>query len=1324
MRDKIDKMIDSRTGPPPIDPNKTYVNPGEEDHMEIEGYTLSKSRQILTWIAIVLTLGFLRLIFHWKPEWMIMATHVQCHLEDADTVILKDVYKQVFVAKIKIMTKDGTRIEVIQNSHQSAWFSKSSGSSDCRTHLAPRHQPQSNEPEEMVSPLLNNVAHDDALIRFFSIKHLKYIWNGSTLSFKKLKGLEEGQTCGYLHMTATSGLTDLEYTRKFALYGTNSMPVRVQPIVKLLFQEVLNPFYIFQIFSCTLWYFDEYEIYASCIVFISLVSLSTGVYQTRKMQRELRDTIASSSIVSAARGSGFIQVPSDILVPGDVIEIPRDGCIMQCDAVLLSGNCIVNESMLTGESVPVTKTALPNSGHSGDQVSPPFNMKEHSKHVLFCGTKVIQTRYYGNQMVKAVVLRTGFMTAKGELVRAILFPKPLDFRFYQDTMKFVAFLSMLAGIGFIFTVVLMSVRGSSAGHIIRRALDVVTIAVNPALPAAMTIGVVFAVNRLKRSKVYCISPSHINICGTVNVVCFDKTGTLTEDGLDMWGVAPVENERFLQVEQDMTKLPREHLLYTMACCHSLTIIDGEICGDPLDLKMVEATNWEVEEPGEDTAKFDVIMPTVVRPKQPDVIRNTDSMESEVPPFEIGIVRQFTFSSSLQRMSVITRILGDNHYNLYTKGAPETITSLSKPETVPKDFLEQLMHYTQQGYRVIALAWKPLKLSYLKVQRVERKEVEKDLNFLGLLIMENRLKPETTPIIRMLKEANIRTVMVTGDNILTAVSVAVDCDMVGDRERVILVNVLPPSDESGASIEYMYAEDNKRVNLNDLNTPTSTKDSFIMNVAKPKYHFAITGKSWANIKQHFPDLIPKLVVRGTVFARMSPEQKAQLIEALQEVGYYVGMCGDGANDCGALRTAHTGISLSEAEASLASPFTSKEANIKCIPTVIREGRAALVTSFGVFKYLGCASFVQFITVILLYWIDANLTDFEFLFCDLLLIATLSITFGRTGAYPILVKEPPNVKLASIGPIISILVQTIIIGIVQFEAFFMVRQQPWFEKFILNDAENYMCHENAMIFLASSYQYIILAVVFSKGAPYRKTIFSNYWFMANLVLVTSLTLFINIYPTEPLASFLELKPAPSIIYRIIIVGMALANFIVCLLIQTFIMDNVSVKLWCQRVLMKKRFKKAASPFELIEDEIKDDPNWPPISESSTSLADLITREFVPNMDKKQASNGGVGNGATSFPPSYSATDYDVSVLTASPTRNRKNHGGLVPRQSTQTISHENVSDGPCFIPKDDPEHLLSKPPGHLLVTDEQFPGETYETNRNTDGLSFEFSDSTRL
>lgn len=134
----------------------------------------------------------------------------------------------------------------------------------------------------------------------------------------------------------------------------------------------------------------------------------------------------------------FVEVPSDLLVPGDIIEIPRSGCHMQCDAVLIAGNCIVNESMLTGtfpltlnkslqiefsmqynqemivhyvlttlgESVPVTKTPVPDPRQTqGHDVS--FSLKDHSRHTLFCGTHVIQTRYYGEHKVKAVVLRTG-----------------------------------------------------------------------------------------------------------------------------------------------------------------------------------------------------------------------------------------------------------------------------------------------------------------------------------------------------------------------------------------------------------------------------------------------------------------------------------------------------------------------------------------------------------------------------------------------------------------------------------------------------------------------------------------------------------------------------------------------------------------------------------------------------------------------------------------------------------------------------------------------------------------------------------------------------
>lgn len=110
-----------------------------------------------------------------------------------------------------------------------------------------------------------------------------------------------------------------------------------------------------------------------------------------------------------------------------------------------------------------------------------------------------------------------------------------------------------------------------------------------------------------------------------------------------------------------------------------------------------------------------------------------------------------------------------------------------------------------------------------------------------------------------------------------------------------------------------------------------------------------------------------------------------------------MCGDGANDCGALRAAHAGISLSEAESSVASPFTSKEANITCVLKIIKEGRAALVTSFGIFKYIASYSLCQFISVMILYGIDSNLSDMQFLYIDLFIISIFAFFFAKTGAY---------------------------------------------------------------------------------------------------------------------------------------------------------------------------------------------------------------------------------------------------------------------------------------------------------------------------------------
>ena len=527
----------------------------------------------------------------------------------------------------------------------------------------------------------------------------------------------------------------------------------------------------------------------------------------------------------------------------------------------------------SGESVPVTKTPLPNTTQNER-----YDTKEHAKHTLFCGTKVIQTRYYNNAKVKAVIIRTAYQTAKGELVRSIMFPKPVDFKLNRHIHRFIGCLAALAFIGFIYTVVLKTMRGVPWHKIVLKALDLITIVIPPALPAAMTIGVVFAQSRLMRSNIFCISPRSINISGCINCVCFDKTGTLTEDDLNFAEVVPVNEEKnkFDSAVDQLTELDFSPLLVCLASCHSLTIIDDNIIGDALDQKMFDATDWILEEPQvSDTTKYDLLAPTVVKPKNQDL-----------GP-EVGILRQFPFSSSLQRMSVITRLSNGTEFELYAKGAPEMISSLCDPNSLPDDFNDTLMEYTEKGFRVLALAYRPLpSMTYPKMQRAAREDLEKNLHFLGLLIMGNMLKPETTPIIETLLAANIRTVMITGDNMLTALSVARECNMIQPYHKVVL---LEPSSNSYSD----RSEDSPSLVWKFANPVTKRRHSvvnfkLIEGQEKDRLHVAVTGKTFKILRDYYPDLLNKIAIRGTVFARMAPEQKQQLVELLQELGYIVGM----------------------------------------------------------------------------------------------------------------------------------------------------------------------------------------------------------------------------------------------------------------------------------------------------------------------------------------------------------------------------------------------------------------------------------------------------
>ena len=137
--------------------------------------------------------------------------------------------------------------------------------------------------------------------------------------------------------------------------------------------------------------------------------------------------------------------------------------------------------------------------------------------------------------------------------------------------------------------------------IVVRALDLITVVVPPALPATLSIGTSFAISRLRKFGIYCISPSRVNIAGKINVCCFDKTGTLTEDGLDILGVRCLEKNvnRFGELLEIVHDLPlgkdKASFLHALATCHSLKMVDGETIGDPLDVKMFDFTRWKLDE---------------------------------------------------------------------------------------------------------------------------------------------------------------------------------------------------------------------------------------------------------------------------------------------------------------------------------------------------------------------------------------------------------------------------------------------------------------------------------------------------------------------------------------------------------------------------------------------------------------------------------------------------------------------------------------------------------------------------------------------------------
>jgi cation-transporting ATPase 13A3/4/5 len=187
----------------------------------------------------------------------------------------------------------------------------------------------------------------------------------------------------------------------------------------------------------------------------------------------------------------------------------------------------------------------------------------------------------------------------------------------------------------------------------------------------------------------------------------------------------------------------------------------------------------------------------------------------------------------------------------------------------------------------------------------------------------------------------------------------------------------------------------------------------------------------------------------IYARMSPENKSSLIENLKGDDCKVLMCGDGANDCGALRAANVGVSLSIEEASIAAHFTSKKSDISCLKDLLIEGKAALVTTIQCFKFMMLYSVIQFISVTIMVILGTYLSDNQFLMSDLFLIFPLAFLISKTEAVDNLTSDKPIADLKSISIISSIILQSVLQFTCQYFSFLLLKFQKWYTPLTVNE-----------------------------------------------------------------------------------------------------------------------------------------------------------------------------------------------------------------------------------------------------------------------------------
>ncbi|CAA6669826.1 unnamed protein product [Spirodela intermedia] len=817
------------------------------------------------------------------------------------------------------------------------------------------------------------------------------------------------ETFGY-YLRNTGHGSEAKVTAAAEKWGRNAFEYPKPTFQKLMKEQCMEPFFVFQVFCVGLWCMDEYWYYSLFTLFMLFLFESTMAKSRLKTLTELRRVSVDSQTLMVHRCGKWVKVSGTDLLPGDVVSIGRysgqngDEKTVPADMLILAGNAIVNEAILTGESTPQWKEKL--------------SARRDKTHVLFGGTKILQHTPDKLGHIKtpdggclAIVLRTGFETSQGKLMRTILFSTERVTANSWESGLFILFLVVFAII--------------AAGYVLKKGLEdptrsryklflscslIITSVIPPELPMELSRGI------------FCTEPFRIPFAGKVDICCFDKTGTLTSDDMEFRGVSGFKDSESL--ETDMSSVP-SRTIEVLASCHALVFVDNKLVGDPLEKAALKGIDWVYTSDEK------------AMPKKPG-------------SHSVQIVQRHHFASHLKRMAVIVRI--QEGFFAFVKGAPETIQE--RLTDLPPFYVETYKKYTRQGSRVLALAYKALpEMAVSEARSLERDSVESGLSFAGFAVFNCPIRPDSGSVLAELKGSSHDLVMITGDQALTACYVASQVHIIS-KPALILVPT-----KSRGSFEWNSPDETEKI-------PYSDKE---VDVLSDSHDLCIGGDCFEMLQM--TNAVLQVIPYVKVFARVAPEQKELILTTLKAVGRMTLMCGDGTNDVGALKQAHVGVALLNAvppaksgesssvsktdkksgktkkpktpaaeasssnglpsnsapastrhltpaekqrqklqkmldelnedgdgrappivklgDASMASPFTAKHASVMPTVDIIRQGRSTLVTTLQMFKILGLNCLATAYVLSVMYLDGVKLGDIQ---------ATISGTLSASRPHP--------------------------------------------------------------------------------------------------------------------------------------------------------------------------------------------------------------------------------------------------------------------------------------------------------------------------------------